>query len=178
MAMSRPDGEGRVKPVVFRQRLAFGLLGVLFLASGCQSNASKPTGLDNTRFMSLWETYGSCKAASDLNQATLHMERLSAATQLREGNEGVVLPLPTKLESLVTNPPTRFSVDVPAMAAACSLHTGQLAIQEGRTDLARDVFASVVALREKVSSYYVLQARAFLTQLERGIGGLLKTPSF
>jgi hypothetical protein len=168
-----------VKSAAFRQRLAFGLLGVLFLASGCQTSPSKPTGLDNTRFMSLWETYGSCKAASDLNQATLHLERLSAAAQLREGgNEGFVLPLPTKLESLVTNPPRRLAVDVPAMAAACSLHTGQLALQEGRTDLARDVFASVLALRDKVSSYYVLQARAFLAQLERGIGGLLKTPSF
>ena len=167
-----------MKSAAFRQRLVFGLLGVLFLASGCQTNPSKPTGLDNTRFMSLWETYGSCKTSSDLNQATLHLERLSAAVQLREGNEGFVLPLPTQLESLVTNQPRRFAVDVPAMAAACSLHTGQLALQEGRTDLARDVFASVIALREKVSSYYVLQATAFLTQLERGIGGLLKTPSF
>jgi hypothetical protein len=128
--------------------------------------------------MSLWEAYGSCKAASDLNQATSHLERLSAAAQLREGNEGFVLPLPTQLESLVTSPPRRLAVDVPTMAAACSLHTGQLALQEGRTDFARDVFASVLALRDKVSSYYVLQARAFLAQLERGIGSLLKTPSF
>ena len=176
--MSRPQGDGSVKLASFSQRLVFGLLGVLFLASGCQTSPSKPTGLDNTRFMSLWETYGSCRAASDLNQATLDMKRLSAAAQLGEGNAGFVLPLPTKLESLVTNPPRRLAVDVPSMAAACSLHTGQLALQEGRTDLARDVFASVLALRDKVSSYYVLQARAFLAQLERGIGGLLKTPSF
>ena len=181
VVMSRPERDGNVTSAAFRQRLAFGafgLLGVLFLASGCQTNPSQATGLDNTRFMSLWETYGSCKTATDLNQATLNMERLSAATQHRESNEGFVLPLPTKLEGLVTNPPSRFAVDVPTMAAACSLHTGELALQEGRTDLARDLFASVVALRDKVSSYYVLRARAFLTQLERGIGGLLKTPSF
>ena len=167
-----------MKRAVFRKGLAVGLLAVLFLASGCQTNPSQRAGLDNTGFMSLWKTYSHCKAASDLNQATLDMQRLSAAAQLREGNEGFVLPLPTKLESLVTNPTSRFAVDVPAMTAACSLHTGQLALQEGRTDLARDVFASVIALREQVSSYYVLQARTFLAQLERGIGGLLKTPSF
>ena len=165
-----------MKRTAFRQRLAFWLVGVMCLASGCQTNPSQQSALDNTGFMSLWETYGNCKAASDLNQASLDMKRLSAAAQFRDGSEGFVLPLPTELEGLVTNPTSRFAVDVRDMTAACSLHTGQLALQQGRPDLARDLFASVVALHQQVSSYYVLQAKIFLTQLERGIGGLLKTP--
>ena len=126
--------------------------------------------------MSLWETYTACKAASDLSQASLGMKRLTAATQLQVKNEGFVLPLPTKLQRLVTNPTNRFAVDVQAMAAACSLHTGQLALEQGRIDLARGVFASVVTLHREESSYYVLQAKTFLTELERGIDVSLKTP--
>lgn len=168
---------GTVKRAALRQRLAFGLLGVILLVSGCQTSSSpKLTGLDNTGFMSLWETYTDCKAASDLSQASLAMKRLTAASQLQDRNEEFVLPLPTKLERLVTNPTNRFAVDVRAMAAACSLHTGQLALQQGRTDFARDVFASVVTLHREESSFYVLQAKTFLTELERGIDVSLKTP--
>jgi hypothetical protein len=126
--------------------------------------------------MSLWETYTDCKAASDLSLASLAMKRLTTAAQLHDGNEGFVLPLPTKLERLVTNPTNRFAVDVRAMAASCSLHTGRLALEQGRTDLAREVFASVVALHREEPSYYVIQAKTFLTELARGIDVSLKTP--
>jgi hypothetical protein len=160
-----------------KQRLAFMLLGVLLLALGCQTSpAPRPAGLDNTGFMLLWETYTNCKAASDLSQASLAMKRLTAASQLQYRNEEFVLPLPTKLERLVTNPTNRFAVDVRAMAAACSLHTGQLALALGRTDLARNVFASVLTLHREESSFYVLQAKTFLIELERGIDISLKTP--
>ena len=166
-----------MKRTGFGQRLSFGLLGVILLASGCQTAPSiKPAGLDNPGFMSLWETYTDCKATSDLTQASEDMKRLTAAIQLRDRNDGFVLPLPAKLERLVTNPTSRFAVDVRAMASACSLHTGQLALELGRIDLARDVFATVVALHREESSYYALQAKTFLTELERGIDISLKTP--
>lgn len=166
-----------MKRAATTQGLAFGLLGVMLLAAGCQtSSPPKPAGLDNTGFMLLWETYTDCKAASDLDRASLDMKRLAAAAQLRNGTEGFVLPLPTKLERLVTNPTSRFAVDIQSMAAACSLHTGQLAFEQGRPDIARDVFASVITLHREESSYYVLQAKLFLTKLERGIDVSLKTP--
>lgn len=149
----------------------------MLLASSCQTSPSpKLTEMDKTEFMSLWEIYTDCKTASDLSQASLGMKRLTAAAQLHDGNEGFVLPLPTKLARLVTNPTSRFAVDVQAMAAACSLHTGQLALEQGRTDLARDVFASVLTLHREESSYYVLQAKTLLTELERGIDVSLKAP--
>ena len=126
--------------------------------------------------MSLWDTYTDCKATSDLTQASDGMKKLTAATQLRDRNDGFVLPLPTKLERLVTNPTSRVAVDVSAMASACSLHTGQIALALGRIDLARDVFASVMALHREEPSYYGLQAKTFLAELERGIDISLKTP--
>ena len=166
-----------MKRAALRQRLAFGMLGVIILASGCQTNPSpKSALLDNTGFMSLWEAYTDCKVASDLSQASLDMNRLTAAAQLHDRSEGFILPLPTKLERLVTSPTSRLAVDVRAMTAACSLHTGRLALYQGRTDLARDVFASVVTLHQEESSYYVLQAKKLLTELERGIDISLNTP--
>lgn len=159
------------------KRLALGLIGAMLLASGCQAGPQpKQAGLDNRGFMSLWETYSDCRIASDLNQANVAMKRLAGAAQTQEENEGFVLPLPSKLERLVTNPTYRLAVDVRAMAAACSLHTGQLALGQGRTDFARDAFASVVTLHREESSYYVLQAKTFLKELEQGVDVSLKTP--
>lgn len=160
------------------QPLAFGLVGVLLLASGCQTGPLiKHTGLDNTGFMSLWETYSHCKASSDLSLVRHDMRTLTEATQLRYGNEGFVLPLPTRLERLVTNPTNRFAVDVRAMASACSLHAGQLALEQGQIDLARTLFATVLTLHPREeSSYYLLQAKTLLTELDRGIDVSLKTP--
>ena len=166
-----------MKRAALSQRLAFGLLGLMLLASGCQSNPSPKTAvLDNTGFMSLWATYTDCKVASDLSQASSDMKRLIAAVQFHDRNEGFVLPLLTIFEYQVTHPTSRFAVDVRAMTAACSLHTGQLALHQGRVELARDVFASVITLDQEEPSYYVLQAKKFLTELDRGIDVSLKTP--
>ena len=147
-----------------------GLVSLVLLLTGCQSSpASRSADSNNIRFMSLWETYTDCKVASDLHQASVRMEKLAAATRLQDANAGFVLPLPTTLERFVTSPPSRLAVDVRAMTAACSLHTGQLALNEGRIDMARDVFASVLKLEQEISPYYVTQAQKFLTELEQGL---------
>jgi hypothetical protein len=126
--------------------------------------------------MSLWETYSSCKVASDFDQASSGLEKLSAATQIRMADEGFVLPLPMSLERLVSSPTNRLAVDVRAMTAACSLHTGLLALHQGRVDTAREVFSSILALQQDVSPYYVLQAKKYLTELEQGLDLALQTP--
>ncbi|MBY0249554.1 MAG: hypothetical protein K2Q17_18030 [Nitrospiraceae bacterium] len=163
--------------------LVLGLIGVVVLASGCQTNHSinpdNPAVLDNSKFMSLWETYSDCKLSSDFNRASAGMQQLSSAailSQQNEGYDGFVLPLPTQLERLVSNPANRLAVDLHAMTAACSLHTGQLALHEGHIDEARQAFASILTLNQNLSPYYVLQAKRFLTELERGIDIAAKTP--
>jgi hypothetical protein len=134
------------------------------------------TDLDNSQFMSLWKTYSDCKVASDLSQASEGMEKLSAATKFQYGDGGFVLPLPSTLERLVADPPSRLAVDVRAMTAACSLHTGQLALHHGQIEMARDMFASVLKFDHDVSPYYMMQAKKFLTELEQGLDLALKTP--
>ena len=126
--------------------------------------------------MSLWQTYNDCKVASDLIQASSGLEKLSAATQAQEGYRGFVLPLPSPLEQFVASQPNRLAVDVRAMTASCSLHTGQLALHHGRIDMARNAFSTVLTLEEEVSPYYAMQAKKFLTELEQGIDLALHTP--
>lgn len=166
-----------MKPSAVRQNLVTGLLGVILLASGCQSSPSlKPAGLDNNGFMSLWETYTDCRTTGDLSQASSDVKRLTSGAQVRTAGDGFVLPLPKRVERLISHPTDRLAVDVRAMAAACSLRTGQLAMDKGRPELAREFFTAVLALEQEDSSYYVLQAKTFLTDLERGVSISLNTP--
>jgi hypothetical protein len=162
------------------KKLVLGLIGVVLLASGCQTNHSvKPADLDNTKFMSLWQTYSDCKLTSDFSRASLGMKELSSAAMLDQRNDvynGFVLPLPAQLERLVNNPANRLAVDIQAMTAACSLHTGRLALHEGQIDEARHAFASILTLHQNLSPYYVAQARRSLTELERGIDVVVKAP--
>jgi len=150
---------------------------MMLVVTGCQTAPAKPAGLDNTGFMSLWETYTHCSASADLSEAYRDVRTLSQATHLRYGHDSFVLPLPSRLQQLVTNPTNRFAVDVRAMASACSLHAGQIALERGQIDLARELFATVLTLHpHEESSYYLVQARALLTALDRGIHVSLTAP--
>lgn len=153
------------------RRLLYGVMMTLLL-SACQAGPqaqTKTAGLDNTGFMSLWQTYSHCRLSSDVNETQNDMLRLTEAARLRYGNDGFVLPLPQQLHRLVNNPTNRFAVDVRAMASACSLHAGQLALEQGRPDLARDLLSTVLKLHShEESSYYRTQAKTILDGLNQG----------
>lgn len=151
-----------------KEALVVGVLGAVILASGCTTGPSPQlTELKNSGFMSMWNTYADCKSTSDLAQATSDLAQLRSASQ--EMSEGFILPLPTHLERLVANPTNRVAVDVEAMAVACALHTGELALNQGETDIARDLLVSVIKLHKEESSYYVLKAKTLLVKLGQGV---------
>jgi hypothetical protein len=147
-----------------------GLLGAAVLTSGCTTGASPQlTELENSGFMSLWSTYADCRSTSDVAQATSNLQQLRSASQLAVTAEGFILPLPTHLERLVANPTSRVAVDVEAMTAACALHSGELALNAGQTDIARDLLVSVITLHKEEGSYYVLKAKTLLAKIEQGV---------
>ena len=81
--------------------------------------------------------------------------------------EGFVLPLPGKLEQLVSPPAARFAVDVKAMAAACSLRAGSAAVAAGKLDVAKELLQNVLSYQPQSEyAYYTLQAKALLSELE------------
>ncbi len=151
-----------------RKGLVVGFLGAVAFASGCTTSPSPQlTELKNSGFMSLWNTYANCKSTSDLAQATSDLTQLRSTSQ--EVNEGFILPLPTHLERLVANPTNRVAVDIEAMATACALHTGELALNQGQTDIARDLLVSVIKHHKEDGSYYVLKAKMLLAKLGQGV---------
>lgn len=156
-----------------RRHLVQGLLGVgvMIFTTGCTSGLSTQVSESrNSGFMSLWNTYADCKSTSDLSQAVADLEQLrSASGQDSVVYEGFVLPLPTHLERLVSNPANRVAVDVGAMVSACALHAGELALDQGDMDIARDFFVSVITLHKEENSYYVLKAKTLLGKLGQGI---------
>ena len=165
--------------VTFKNQVIGGIVGVLLLASGCQTMPPSATsGWDNSRFMTLWETYTHCKSTADLQATRVDMDTLTEAALTHHRYDGFVLPMPVKLERLVTTPATRLSVDVRAMASSCSLHAGQVAMGQGRIDLAREAFGEVLTLHahDETPSFYLAQAKNFLAEIETGVQISLKTP--
>ena len=159
--------------VKVKEYLVHGLLGVgmVTLVAGCTSGLStQVTESANSGFMSLWNTYADCKSTSDLGQAISDLEELrSASGEGPVAHDGFVLPLPTRLERLVSNPASRVAVDVEAMVSACALHAGELALDQGDIDGARDFFVSVITLHKEENSYYVLKAKTLLGKLGHGV---------
>ncbi|MDH5739933.1 MAG: hypothetical protein OEY77_06370 [Nitrospira sp.] len=156
-----------------RKHFKLGLLGmgVMVMVTGCTSSPSTVTSESrNSGFMSLWNTYADCKSTSDLGQAESDLKQLRSVRVQEPGvYEGFVLPLPARIERLVSNPASRVAVDVEAMVSACALHAGELALDQGHIDVARDLFVSVITLYDGENSYYVLKARTLLGRLGQGV---------
>jgi len=143
--------------------------GLLLLSLvGCQtSQPMNAAVIDNAGFMDLWKTYSHCQAGSDVESVQTDVVTLARAANDSSARESFVLPLPKKLEQFVAQPTNRFAVDVRAMAAACSIRTGQLAVDAGHLDLAKGLFKSVIAQPETDDyKYYSSQAQTLLAELE------------
>lgn len=148
------------------------LLIVLSLAltlSGCQTGHGGITKSsdNNGSFMGLWSTYARCQSSGDIEQLKQDASALTAAANRVHAQETFVLPLPGKIERLVTSPTARLAVDVKAMAAACSLRAGQVAIEARKFDLVRPLLESIFAYHPQSDyQYYSAQAKTMLSSLE------------
>lgn len=153
-----------------RKQIFLGLLLASLALSGCQTTASSQLAESkNSGFMSLWSAYTDCKATSNLDQASSDLRQLRSASQPSGDREDFVLPLPANLSRLVSNPTSRVAVDVQAMVASCALHTGELALNQGYEDLAREFLTSVISSRQEENSYYALRAKTLLAKIGQGI---------
>lgn len=157
-----------------RKQLTLRLLTVLLVmlvGAGCTTSPSTQLSEShNNGFMSLWNTYADCKSTSDLAQAESDLKRLrTAGEQGSPEHEAFVLPLPSRFERLVSNPASRAAVDVQAMISACALHAGEIALDLGHVDIARDFFVSVITFHKEENSYYVIRAKTLLSKLGHGV---------
>ena len=143
------------------------LVGVLVVLGACQTTqqAGKSSATENTAFMRLWTTYSECRSTADLDAMRAAARQLRQAATTPKSNNGFVLPLPKPIARLVSTPPTRLAVDPKAMAAACTLYTGNAALDAGRNDVAVEMFWSVIDGHPQAEyAYYVEQARLGFAQ--------------
>ncbi len=139
------------------------------LLQGCQAlNPSAQAGtLDEIRFRHLWDLYRHCLASTDAGAMRQDAARLSRAAH--EAAAIVASPppfLPEPLARLVATPPLRLSVDPEALATSCALEAGQVAVTTGQTDLAVEMFRSVIqAQAPDKYAYYAERARVGLGRL-------------
>lgn len=146
------------------------LLAVLtLLAVGCQSSQPlKQSAADNGSFMGLWNIYSNCQTTTDFEQMKQDAMVLNTSAKRSLSRDSFVLPLPGKLERLVTTPSARLAVDVKAMSAACSLRAGQAAVESHRIDVAKELLRGILEFPQSEYAFYTLQAKALLSEIEPG----------
>ena len=138
------------------------------LTVGCQSNqAARQSAAENGSFMGLWSVYSHCQSAKDFEELKHDAVVLNTSAKRTVSSDSFVLPLPDKLERLVTTPSARLAVDVKAMSAACSLRAGQAAVEARRLDVARDLLRGILEYHNQTEyAFYVLQAKSILSEID------------
>jgi hypothetical protein len=134
-----------------------------FLLFGCQSMPVQLSSVDQTDFHGQWGAYRACTASMMLETAGLAIRHLD-----RSPVRDVMPPdlLPGALRRVAEKPPVRLAADPKALAAACFVHAGHLALAEGERELAAEWFALVIT-RYPESDYasYVTRAMAGLSRI-------------
>lgn len=144
------------------------LASLAVLTLGCQSGQPiRQSAPDNGGFMGLWSTYSHCQSAKDWAELAHDATVLRSSAKRTVSGDGFVLPLPGKLERLVTAPSARLAVDVQAMSAACSLRAGQAAVEARRYDVAKELLKSILDYHpESDYAFYSVQAKAILSEID------------
>ena len=147
------------------------LLSILIPTIGIMTGPPvQAAAIDNGSFMSLWNSYSHCQVTTDIDQLREDALTLASAADGSLTQESFILPLPSKLEELVSTPVARFAVDVKAMAAACSLRAGSAAVEAKRLDIAQDLLHPILTYQPQSEyAYYALQAKALLSELDTSV---------
>ena len=66
--------------------------------------AVQAAAIDNGSFMSLWNSYSHCQAATDIDELREDALTLASAADGSLTQESFILPLPSKLEEFVSTP--------------------------------------------------------------------------
>jgi len=156
-----------VKPILF-------LFSLVFALTGCAAGHSHEKALhfDEAGFMRLWDVYEHCRVSADPVLMWLDAERLSRAAV---ATQDLPPSLPAPFNQFVSRPPLRLAADPKALAAHCALCGAQVALDDGRPDLATELFLLVMRQHpESEYTYYVDQARVGLTQIVSAVAPALK----
>ena len=147
-----------------------GLVGLImmFTLSGCQSfQPTQPSelALEDSEFMSLWDTYNQCQEEGDLDKLQQFVHQLHAAPRPISIHHSPI-PLPQFLTNLATPRGSRLSVDPRAMTASCAIRAGNRARYLSDHETAQSMYELVVSNYPELEyAFYVEQAQFELNQL-------------
>jgi hypothetical protein len=144
------------------------IAGLVVLLGGCQAAPKTTTPvLDNTTFMNLWSTYRHCAGSNDLEQLHGDVRALSQAPAFRASPTDIAVPLPEVIRRHVSAQPTRVAADPVAMAAACTIHTAQVAWEAGNDKVAGELLNGVLRNYSKSAyAFYIHQAETILHRMQ------------
>ena len=151
------------------RKLVLGLFCLTLLLDGCQATRpSRTSGVSEPEtFMKLWGIYSHCRSSTDPDTMLTDSRRLNRAVATSISGETVPLLLLEPIQDLILEPSSRLAVDPKAMAAACTLYTGEAALTAGRNQMASELFRSVMfTYSQSEYAYYVDLARLALVQME------------
>jgi hypothetical protein len=143
------------------------LLFTLAILAACQAASNTPRPPGNTdRMMNLWSTYRTCMASSDFEESQRASDQLRIVRKQAEWHAGNHFSPAEEVTQFSTQAPSRLAVDVHAMAASCAIHAGDVAWKDSRENIARQLYREVLSYEEPAYSFYILQARSRLAQLQ------------
>lgn len=144
-------------------------LGLVMVLGGCQGmqGPHTPASLDNAGFMTAWDVYRHCQVGTNVDSMRADLKHLLRAAAKQESSSSFPLLLPDFMQEMMEKPAPRLAADPNAMAAACALSTGQVALIAERMDLATEMFQSVLENHSGSQyAYYADQARMGLHHVE------------
>ena len=142
------------------------MLFTIAMLTACQaaSNTPRPPG-NNDRVMNLWSTYRVCMASSDFDEVQRASDELRIVRKQSEWYAGKHFSPAEDITQFSTEAPSRLAIDLHAMAASCALHAGDIASENGRENIARQLYTEVLSYENPAYSFYVGQARSRLAGL-------------
>ena len=145
--------------------LTLGLITLSFV--GCQSLQGKDPGelaIENHAFISLWDTYNHCLTGSNTQEIQRNLEILNSAPTPISLDDSPI-PVPKFIKNLSSSRKSRLAVDPRAMAAACSIHLGEVAYRSADWDTALQTFQTIVEIYpEPQYAFYVSKATQAIEQ--------------
>ncbi len=155
---------------MFNRSKKMALLCIPILLVGCQSLSVSNSGnmAPSHSVMKLWSSYNQCQSNTDINQVHTEALELNQAAAKANVLSPSPIPLPAVITKQVAEPVSRYSVDPGALSASCSLHVGQLALRQGKEELATEMFELILEQQEAGKyHFYREKAKEGLRQAQR-----------
>lgn len=163
-----PDCYGNLGMALKRHLTHIFIILVLTLPYGCGTFKPLSPGelaMQDGEFLGLWDSYNYCMAGQNVQDLEANLSVLHSAPKPISLDESPI-PIPQFLKELSSTRGSRLAVDPRAMAASCSLHLAEVAIQVRDWETAfRTLRDLPVNYPEPQYAYYVSRATASLEQL-------------